>query len=131
MILNKKIAPSMMCVGLLEVKEYLEAFKQYDIEMLHIDIMDGEYVPNITLGTDYVKELRKISDIPLDVHLMINNPEYKIDWFDFQEGENVAVHVESTPHVQRAINQIKKTGANAMAVLNPATPINSLEYILD
>lgn len=126
-----KISPSIMCAGILDVKYYLDGFKRNEIEYLHVDIMDGEFVPNYMLGTDYVKSLRKASDIPLDVHLMVNNPEDKIDWFDFREGEFVAVHVESTKHLQRALQKIKQTGAKPMVAINPATPIGALDYILD
>lgn len=126
-----KISPSIMCAGILDVQYYLDGFKRNDIEYLHVDIMDGEFVPNYTLGTDYVKNLRKASNIPLDVHLMVNNPEDKIDWFDFKEGEYVAIHVESTKHLQRALQKVKQTGAKPMAAINPATPISALDYILD
>lgn len=126
-----KISPSIMCAGILDVQYYLDGFKRNDIEYLHVDIMDGDFVPNYTMGTDYVKNLRKASDIPLDVHLMVNNPEDKIDWFDFKEGEYVAVHVESTRHLQRALQKVKQTGAKPMAAINPATPISALDYILD
>lgn len=131
MNLKKKISPSMMCVPILETEEYLNVFKEQDIEYLHIDIMDGSYVPNITLGTDYVKELRTISDIPLDIHLMVYKPEEKIDWFEFGPSDLVTVHVESTPHIVRALNKIKETGAKAMVSLNPGTDIRSLEYLLE
>ena len=129
--MKKKISPSMMCSGVLEIGTYLSAFEKNGIEYLHIDVMDGEFVPNLMLGTDYVKSLRKASDIPLDVHLMIYNPENKIDWFDFQPGEYVAVHAESTAHVQRALQKINATGAKAMLALNPATPISVLDYVID
>lgn len=127
----KKISPSMMCVPILETEKYLKVFKEEGVEYLHIDIMDGSYVPNITLGTDYVKELKTISDIPLDVHLMVYRPEEKIDWFGFGEGDLVTAHVESTPHIVRALNKIKDTGAKAMVSLNPGTDIRALEYLLD
>lgn len=121
----------MMCVPILETDEYLKTFKEEDIEYLHIDIMDGWYVPNITLGTDYVKELRKISETPLDIHLMVYRPEEKIDWFDFGPSDLVTVHIESTPHIVRALNKIKEAGAKAMVSLNPGTDIRSLEYLLE
>ncbi|MBA4700792.1 MAG: ribulose-phosphate 3-epimerase [Ruminococcus sp.] len=127
----KKVSPSMMCVEIDKLNEYLKVFEEEGIEYLHIDIMDGEYVPNYTLGTDYVKQLRKLTNIPLDVHLMINNPERKIEWFDFQEGEYVAVHPESTQHLQKALQAIKATGAKTMVAINPATTVESLRYVLD
>lgn len=127
----KKIAPSMMCVNIDKIEEYINIFEKEKIEYLHVDIMDGEFVPNLTLGVDYVKRLRKITKIPLDVHLMIKNPENKIEWFEFQKGEYVSIHVESTSHLQRALQKIKATGAKAMVAINPGTPINVLDYILE
>ena len=105
-----KITPSMMCAGLDETMLYLDAFKKGGIEYLHVDVMDGEFVPNLMLGTSYIRSLRKVTDIPLDIHLMIVNPERKLEWFDFQPGEYVSVHYESTPHVHRALNFLKNKG---------------------
>ena len=127
----KKISPSMMCVEIDKLNDYLKIFEEEKIEYLHIDIMDGEYVPNYTLGTDYVRQLRKTTDIPLDVHLMINNPERKITWFDFQEGEYVSVHAESTQHLQKALQAIRATGAKPMVAINPSTRVEELQYVLD
>ena len=121
----------MMCADLFELERYVRTFEKNNIEYLHIDIMDGSFVPNFTLGTDYVKNLRKLTDIPLDIHMMVERPEEKIDWFDFQPGEFVAVHWESAPHVQRTLAKIKATGAKPMLALNPATPISVLEYVLE
>lgn len=127
----KKIAPSLMCVPISETKEYLELFEEENIEYLHVDIMDGDFVPNITLGKDYVKEIRRLSDIPLDIHLMVYEPENKLDWFEFGPGDFVSVHVESTPHIQSAISKINDQGAKAMAAINPGTNISTLDYLLD
>lgn len=127
----KKICPSMMCVEIDKLSEYLKIFEEEGADYLHIDIMDGKYVPNYTMGTDYVKQLRKKTSIPLDVHLMVDSPERKIGWFDFQEGEYVSVHAESTPHLQKALQAVKDTGAKAMAAINPATRAEELAYVLD
>ena len=126
-----KIAPSMMCVGICELHEYLDAFKRLGIEYLHVDVMDGVFVPNLQLGTDYIKELRAQSDIPLDIHLMITQPENKVDWFDIQPNEYVSIHYESTSHVQRTLQKIKDKGAKTMLALNPATPLFVLEDVID
>jgi len=126
-----RISPSMMCAPLCSLMSVLDVFKQTGVDYLHIDVMDGVFVPNYALGTDFVRQLRKISDIPLDIHIMADRPEYKIGWFDPQPGEYVSVHVESTPHIQRAVAAIKKTGAMPMAAINPGTHYNALEYILD
>lgn len=121
----------MMCAGLTDISRCLRIFESNGIEYLHIDIMDGSFVPNYTLGTDYVKRLRKLTAIPLDIHLMIEKPEDKLDWFDIQPGEYVSVHYESTHHVQRAIARIREKGALPMLALNPATPVSVLDYLAD
>lgn len=127
----KQLSPSMMCVEFDKLKEYLKVFEEERIEYLHIDIMDGEFVPNYTLGTDYIKQLRKLTKIPLDIHMMIQNPEKKLDWFDFQPGEYVSVHAESTQHLQKVLASIRSMGAKSMVALNPATPMENLEYVLE
>ena len=91
------LAPSMMCAQIDKLDETLRAFEKAGIEYLHIDVMDGCFVPNLMLGTDYVKQLRKLTSIPLDIHLMITEPEKKISWFDFQPGEFVSVHTMKAP----------------------------------
>lgn len=128
---KKKLSPSMMCIEIEKLTEYLRIFEEEGIEYLHIDVMDGEYVPNITLGTDYVKQLRKLTTIPLDVHMVVKNPEQKIEWFDFQPGEFVSVHAGSTPHLQKTLQMIRATGAKAMVALNPGMRIEELEYVLE
>ena len=129
--MKSRISPSMMCAGIDRLKEVLDVFKKEGIEYLHIDVMDGVFVPNYTLGTDYVKQLRQLTDIPLDIHLMIERPEDKVLWFEPQPGDYVSIHLESTPHVHRALARIKTAGARPMAALNPATHITSVEYLLD
>lgn len=126
-----KISPSMMCADIAKLLPTLEAFKQCGIEYLHIDIMDGHFVPNFTLGTDYCREIKKLTDIPLDIHLMIERPEDKLGWFDFGKNDIVSVHYESTPHIQKALAEIRKRCCKAYVALNPATPICVLEDILD
>ncbi len=125
-----KISPSMMCAPLDQVVDYVKGLEAGKIEYLHMDVMDGHFVPNMMLGTNYIRDMRKISSIPLDIHLMIENPESKLDWFDIQPGEYVSVHYESTPHIQRALQNIKAKGAKAMLALNPGTPIEQLRYLL-
>ncbi len=125
-----KITPSMMCAPLNQIQHYIDVFEEKKIEYLHIDVMDGHFVPNMMLGTSYISSLRSLTSIPLDIHLMITDPEAKLDWFDIQPGEYVSVHYESTPHVQRALQGIKNKGAKTMVALNPGTPIEVLKYLL-
>ena len=137
----KKISPSMMCADFLNLEKDIRTFEANNIEYLHIDIMDGCFVPNYTLGTDYCKKLKEASSIPLDIHLMITEPERKLEWFGFgsepqpqpQFGENdyVSIHYESTVHVQRALKKIRHMGGRPMLALNPATPIIMIENVLD
>lgn len=121
----------MMCAGFADVKNTLGIFEKCGIEYLHTDIMDGSFVPNFTLGTDYCRELKKMTDIPLDIHLMIDRPEEKLGWFPVGEGDIVSVHTESTPHIQKALAYIKSKGALAFAAVNPGTPVYVLEEIAD
>ena len=93
--------------------------------------MDGHFVPNITLGTDYAKALHRACAIPLDYHLMVENPEDKIGWFDIRPGDLVSVHVESTRHLRRTLDRITEAGGLPMAAINPATPLCALEEVLD
>ena len=125
------ISPSIMCADFGNIREQLATMKEHGIEYLHVDIMDGTFVPNYTLGTDFCRFLKRESDIPLDIHLMINRPDLKISWFHVQPGEFVSVHWESTPHIQRTLAMIRDTGARPMLALNPATPLNVLDYVAD
>lgn len=125
-----KIAPSMMCADFLHLEKDIREFEKLNIEYLHIDIMDGSFVPNYTLGTDYVRNLKEVTNIPLDIHLMIERPEDKLDWFCFGENDYVSFHIESTNHAHRVISGIKNRGAKAMLALNPATPLCVLEDVI-
>ena len=125
------LSPSMMCVDYAHFGETLSLFADLGVEYLHVDVMDGVFVKNYTLGTDFCRQLRRLSAIPLDIHLMITEPEWKIAWFDVQPGEFVSVHAEATAHLERALAAIRQAGGRPMAALNPATPLCALDYILD
>lgn len=127
----KKIAPSIMCAPLLSVDGCLRELEQSGADIFHVDIMDGNFVPNYTLGTNFVKELKIKTSIPLDIHLMIDDPEKKLDWFVFGEGDYISVHYEASRHLRKAIGAIRERGAKAVVALNPATPICALESVLD
>lgn len=125
------LAPSMMCVSAWENgPEAIRQLTEAGVDLLHMDVMDGSFVPNLMLGTESIRQLRRVSDIPLDIHLMIDRPEDKLAWFDIQPGEYVSVHAESTHHLQRTLARIRDLGAHPMAALNPATPLCMLEDVL-
>ena len=126
---EKKISPSLMCADFMNLGRDIKELEKYKIEYLHIDIMDGSFVPNYTLGTDFVSIVKKNSNIPVDIHLMIDEPERKTEWFDFGAGDYVSIHYESTKHVQRTLQKIKDRGARAMLALNPATPLCVVEDV--
>ena len=119
--MKKMISPSMMCADIFSLGETLDIFEKNGVSYLHIDIMDGEFVPNFTLGTDYCRIMKKATSIPLDIHLMINDPEKKLSWFEFGEGDMVSVHFESTKHPYLALQMIKARGAKAFLAINPGT----------
>lgn len=121
----------MMCADIGKIPSIISDFENGGIEYLHIDIMDGSFVPNFTLGTDYCKSLKSMTNIPLDIHMMVNEPENKLDWFPIGEGDFVSVHLESTKHLQKALASIRSKGGKPMVALNPATPIFMLENVLD
>ena len=125
----KKISPSLMCADFMNLGRDIKEMERLNIEYLHIDIMDGNFVPNYTLGTDFVSSVKKNTNIPLDIHLMIDEPERKVEWFNFGEGDYVSVHYEATKHVQRTLQKIKDKGAKAMLAINPATPLCVIEDV--
>ena len=129
--MKNMIAPSMMCVDYSKVKETLDIFEETGVDYLHMDVMDGEFVPNIALGTDFCKQVRKMCGIPLDIHLMITRPDSKLDYFDIHENDIVSVHYESTPHIHRLLSRIREKGAKAFVALCPGTPVSVLENIID
>ena len=129
--MKSKISPSMMCADFMNIRTVLETFEKCGIEYLHIDIMDGQFVPNFILGTDYCRLMKKNTSIPLGIHLMVEEPESKIAWFPIGEGDYVSVHVESTRHLQRVLALIKSKGARSMVAINPATPLSAIENVLD
>lgn len=125
------ISASMMCSDLIDLKETLKIFEEERVEYLHIDMMDGTFVPNFGLGVDYIRGLRKLTSIPLDLHLMIKDPEYKFQWIGIKETDIVSIHYESTFQVQRALDYLKPYGCKRFLAINPATPVYVLEEVLD
>ena len=127
-----KLSASMMCASLDKIFYYMTEFKVANIEYLHIDIMDGDFVPNFALGTDYVKSLRRITDIPFDFHFLVNNPDEKMTWFDIDEGDRVAFHYENNKKIKECLNYLKRLGAESYIAINPETDYHVLdEYLND
>lgn len=126
----KKIAPSILSADFGRLKEEVQAVEAAGADYIHIDVMDGHFVPNITIGPVVVEAVRKITHLPLDVHLMIENPDQYIPEFAKSGAHILAVHLEVCPHLQRTITLIREHGVIPAVVLNPATPVSWLEEIL-
>ena len=127
---KSSISISIMCADLANLSKDLKLLEQAQIEYIHVDIMDGSFVPNFTFGPDFCQALRKATSIPLDIHMMVLNPERHVEAFKPQKGEYMSLHVETTCHLQRALALIKSFGAKAAVAINPATPIASIEDVL-
>jgi len=124
------IAPSILSADFSRLGEEITAVAKAGADVIHIDVMDGHFVPNITIGPLVVKAVRKITDLPLDVHLMIENADTYLEDFAKAGADWITVHVETGYHLHRTIHRIKELGKKAGAVLNPATPLETLTEIL-
>lgn len=125
-----QIAPSILAADFARLAEEIAAVERGGADLLHIDVMDGHFVPNITVGPPIVESLRKVTKLPLDVHLMITNADAFIPEFVSAGADYVTVHVEACPHLHRTVQLIKERGAKAGVTLNPATPVSLLQEIL-
>jgi ribulose-phosphate 3-epimerase len=129
--MNKiKIAPSVLSADLLKLKDQIESIEKNEAELIHLDIMDGHFVPNITFGPVIVSTLKRITDLPLDVHLMIMNADNYIPQFARAGADYITVHQEAGPHLHRSIQLIKEQGVKAGVALNPATDLSTIEPML-
>jgi ribulose-phosphate 3-epimerase len=125
-----KIAPSILSADFARLGEQVGEAEAAGADWIHVDVMDGHFVPNITIGPPVVRALRSVTDLPLDVHLMIEEPERYLADFARAGADRLTVHVETCPHLHRTIQHIKGLGIKAGVTLNPATPLLSLEEIL-
>lgn len=126
----KKIAPSILSADFSRLGEEIAAVEAAGADWIHIDVMDGHFVPNITIGPGLVAAIRKVTRLPFDVHLMIENPERYIDDFAKAGADWITVHCEATVHLHRTIAMIRERGLKAGVSLNPATPLAMVEPIL-
>ena len=124
------IAPSILAADFTRLNQQLEEVKEAGAKWIHIDIMDGHFVPNLTYGPGLVKAIRKMTDFLIDVHLMVQEPDFIIPEFRTAGADNITVHVEAIKHLHRTVQLIKSLGAGAGVTLNPATPATSLESII-
>jgi ribulose-phosphate 3-epimerase len=126
-----KIAPSILSADFSRLGEEVKAVEEAGADWIHVDVMDGRFVPNITIGPLVVESLRKVTKLPLDVHLMIENADLYIEDFAKAGADIISVHAEACPHLHRTIQSIKENGAKAGVVLNPATTLFALDEIIE
>jgi len=127
----KLIAPSILSSDFAILGDEIEKVEKAGADWIHVDVMDGHYVPNITIGPLVVEAVRKVTKLPIDVHLMIENPDKYIPAFAEAGADYISVHVETCPHLNRTIQFIKSCGAVPGVALNPSTPLSSIEWILE
>ena len=127
---KSKISASMMCTNPFSMNETFNALSEGKVEYLHLDIMDGIFVPNLGLSLDWIKALRANTDIPFDFHLMTINPDNILPILDLREADIVSIHYESTPQILRTLENVKKYGVKVFLAINPGTPIGVLEELI-
>jgi ribulose-phosphate 3-epimerase len=125
----KKIAPSILSADFSRLEEEIKAVEKAGADWIHVDVMDGQFVPNITIGPPVIQSLRKVTKLPFDVHLMIQEPERFIKDFRDAGADIISVHPETTNHLQRTLSMIREVGAKPAVALNPATPLFALDHV--
>ncbi|MDH7576496.1 MAG: ribulose-phosphate 3-epimerase [Bacillota bacterium] len=126
-----ELSPSILTADFSNLATQIHLCEKGGADSLHLDIMDGYFVPNLTFGPPVVASLRKITRVPFDIHLMVQEPERFLEAFAAAGGSSLTVHAESSPHLHRLVKAIKKLGLKAGVALNPATPLNMLDFILE
>jgi ribulose-phosphate 3-epimerase len=126
---NVQIAPSILSADFAALGQAIAAVERGGADLIHVDVMDGHFVPNISIGPPVVRSVKRVAHVPLDVHLMISDPDRYLDAFAAAGASMMSVHVEVLPHLHRTVHAIKALGVKAGVVLNPSTPIVSLEQI--
>ena len=126
-----KISPSILSADFMQMGEAIKTIEKSGADYIHCDIMDGLFVPNITFGFNMIADIKKISNLPIDAHLMIEKPERYIERFCKAGCDIITVHQEATVHLHRTVQAIKSCGVKAGVALNPMTPLSTLEYMLE
>ena len=126
--MKKFLSASVMCADLLNMEKSIRELERAEIDYLHVDIMDGKFVPNITLGFDLINAIKRVTDIPLDVHMMVNEPSRFIDLMNLSGNDILCVHYESELHIARTLESIRKKGIKAGLAINPGTPVEAFRY---
>ncbi|NSW86854.1 MAG: ribulose-phosphate 3-epimerase [Syntrophobacteraceae bacterium] len=126
----RRLSASILSADFGRLEEEVKAVQSAGTDWIHVDVMDGHFVPNITIGPDVVRAIRKATNLPLDVHLMIEKPERYLHAFVEAGADWLGVHVEACPHLHRTLQHIRELGARPVVTLNPATPLCSIEHIL-
>ncbi len=126
-----KIAPSILSADFAKLGDEIKEVERGGADYIHVDVMDGHFVPNITIGPLIAEAIRPVTDLPLDVHLMIENPDRYIPQFVKAGADILTVHAEACPHLHRTIQLIKNEGARAGVVLNPATPVDMIKHVIE
>jgi ribulose-phosphate 3-epimerase len=124
------IAPSILSADFTRLADAVKLVEDAGADYIHVDVMDGHFVPNLTIGPPVVKALKRVATKPLDVHIMIDNADQTIDWYLEAGADSVSVHVEAAPHLHRTLRRIRERGAAPAVTLNPATPVASLREVL-
>ncbi|MGH4122307.1 MAG: ribulose-phosphate 3-epimerase [Clostridium sp.] len=125
-----KISPSILSADFSRLGEHIKQLDAYGADMIHIDVMDGMFVPNISFGIPIIKSIRKLTKLPFDVHLMIEEPSRYVEDFAKAGADIITVHYEADRHIDRTINYIKSFGVKAGVALNPATPVDSIKHLI-
>jgi ribulose-phosphate 3-epimerase len=126
-----KIAPSILSADFAALGEAIARVEAAGADLLHVDVMDGHFVPNLTIGPPVIESIRKRTGLPLDVHLMIEEPERWVETYVSAGADYVTVHAEASAHLHRALTSIREAGARSGVALNPSTPPEGLQYVLD
>lgn len=127
---KKKIAPSILSADFTRLGEEIAHVSEAGADLIHVDVMDGHFVPNLTIGPPIIEAIRKITDLPIDVHVMITNPDETFQDYVSAGADYLTIHVEASTHLHRTVQAIREKGAKAGVTLNPATPLSSVEDIL-